>query len=431
MAVFDASFVNPKTRKSSTDYGFLVDGLSIYESQLASDGNLSPGDYELLNSKARELYTHPGLTPEQRSNVAVKMANYKEAKAVTSLKRGNDIGELNNNVKDEMATIGLQFANDPAKFLQAKSALLSVKIDRLSRSIDQLEGSGADASAHYNELNAAMNEYSENEQALNDVKSYDGSGNTKSDFAAYIVTNSKGEITDLKIDHQGGQSGYLQTNGVYGGLPVYGKLNRSVNGQSTFKLGNQTFTQSQEIVTGPDGVTQQKLLVAGGAGSSGIRVNGGNVNIDTTKVKTQSYVPDGGWLEGSNGFLYQKKEDGSGYKKYVNTDQAKLGLAPGDVIKMPKSFEQNILSDVTETIDGSIPPPTSPQLAPGIFETNNGLPTGKLGIESGAAATTPATATPAGAPAQQPTVRTPAAATGYAAAPTTQAKGFFANLFGR
>lgn len=366
MPTFDVSFLNKNLRKSSNqDYGFLVDQLSIKEDQLASDGKLSPGDYDLLTSEARKIYSHPGLTAAQRSGLEVKIAGYSKQKQVDTVNNSNDISELNRNVSDDMTKIVQNFSNDPQKFLQAQAALYSAKIDQLSTSIDSLEASGDDATNHQNELTNTLKSYNDTITALNDVSTYDHSGNSKSNYAAYLVTNSKGEIVDMKINRFGGQSGYMPTNGIYGGLPVYGKVNRSDNGKSSFQLGTQEFVESNNLsTTGPDGISSQKVLVAGGGGKGGIVVNGKNVDIDTTKISSQNGIPNGGYLQGSKGFIYQKNDDGS-YKKYVNATPEQLNIQPGQIVKMPQSFEQGILGNVSETVDASapinvpIPPPGS------------------------------------------------------------------------
>lgn len=403
-------------KSSSQDYGFLVDNLSIKETQLGADGKLSPGDYDSLISDARALYAHPGLTPQQRSNIEVKIAQYNAAKQKDSLATNNDISRLNRDVKDDMAKIIQRYGNDPAKFLAAKSALLTAKIDQLSSSINQIETSGDDATAHRNELTTSLQDYQDVAQALEDVKK----GGTGSNYATYLTTNSRGEIVDMDIARVGSKTGYMPTNGTYSGLPVYGKPNKFDNGKPTFQFGNQNFVQSDTLTTSPDGVTQQKVLVAGGGGRGGITVNGGNVAIDPSQVRTQGALRPGSWAQGEKG-IYQVQPDGS-YKKYINADKAKLGISDGDIISIPRSMEQGIIPQVKETIDSSMPvpppQPSVPQVAPA--------------TTPGAATSTQAAPTAGGSPkTPAPTVRAPQDASGTAAATSTPAKGFFARLFGQ
>ena len=56
MATFNVSFLNPSLQKSggsAPSVSILSDQLQILENELAKDGYLSPGDYDLLISKAR------------------------------------------------------------------------------------------------------------------------------------------------------------------------------------------------------------------------------------------------------------------------------------------------------------------------------------------------------------------------------------------
>ena len=96
MAVFNLSFLNPGNKKSSggSGYGIMVDQLSILENDLQSDGVLSPGDYDLLIKKAENLSTSPGLSADQRSNIAVKISNYKKTKKVSDYTKTGDISPL-------------------------------------------------------------------------------------------------------------------------------------------------------------------------------------------------------------------------------------------------------------------------------------------------------------------------------------------------
>lgn len=430
MANFDVSFLNAKNRKSaSRDYGFLVDQLQIKEDQLASDGKLSPGDYDLLSSSAQELYAHPGLTPEQRSNVQVKIAGYKRSKNTTNLSDKNDISRINREVEDDNAKNTAAYANNPQKFLETQAAVYSAKIEQLSTSIDQIETSGGDATNHRNELNSTLQDYHDTVQALTDVKGYDKSGKSKSGFAAYVVTNSSGEVTGMKVGRTGGQAGYMPTNGLYGGLVVYGKANKIENGLPVFEFGNQRFVQTDNLVTGPDGVTSQKVLVAGGGGRGGISVNKGSIDVDPTGVRSQSSIRSGGWAEGEKGFLYQRGADGK-YKKYVNADKTKLGIKDGDIVRIPRSFEQGIVKDVSETVDASTPisMPIPADVAPG--STNPASTVSAPAPAPGGPASFMQDQGPKGTPrTPAPVSRAPQDAQGMAAAEDKKGKGFFATLF--
>lgn len=426
MGAIDISFLNPNMRKSSGDYGFLVDQLDIKRAELESDGKLTPGDYDYLTSEAQKLYGHPGLTPAQRSNIEVKIANFQKDKKISSSKESNDIAQLNREAKDDQAKIGLRFSNDPEKFLEAQTAVQQAKIERLSQSINALESAGDDASNHYNELTTALNDLADTQQALDDVKVGKTSGAPVSNYAAYIVTNSRGEVNDLKIQRVGAQSGYLETNGLYGGLPVYGKVNRKEYGKNVFILGNQTFSANDVVLPGPDGTLKPSVLISSDKQKNvkgGFSVaETGYTPIDLNSVRPQSAIREGSYIRGENGFIYEAQPGGT-YKKYVNYDPEKLGITENDILIVPRSFEQGIMKSVTETADGAeaatLPAPV------------NLLPS------TNSATTTPATTTPA-APAPvgraqtggAPTVRAPGTASGQAASESGKAKGFFAKLFG-
>ncbi len=421
MAVFNVSFANKNFTKSTQDYGFLIDQLDIKENQLAADGKLSPGDYALLKSEAQKLYTHPGLTPAQRSNVEVKISGYEKANNLSTLKDSNDISQLNSDVKNDMSTIGLKYANNPEKYLQAKTALLAGKIDKLSSAIEQMRTSGDDPSNHYNELSTTINDYNDSRQALNDVQTYDKSGTSKSSYAAYLVTNPRGEVTDIKVEKIGTVSGYLQTNGIYGGLPVYGKATSDIStGVSKFKLGSQVFTQTNAI--DPASGNQQKVLVSGSTKAYGLK--GANVEIDPSTVSTQGYVPPGGWIEGSKGFIYKRSDDGQSYTKYINSDQTKLGINPGDIIKVPTDFEQNILKNVKTTVDGNV------SIAPPTPSVSSAFPSPAPATVAQPAAPATPTPAPTGTPrTPSPIDRAASSVYGTANKVMDKAKGFFQNLF--
>jgi hypothetical protein len=434
MANFDVSFLNPKLRGSSggQDYGFLVDQLDIKRNQLESDGKLSPGDYDLLVAEAQKIYAHPGLTPSQRSNIEVKISSYKSDSSRTLGKDANDISKINREIKDDMSKIGLRFSNQPSKFLEAQAAAYNAKIDSISDSINRLEAAGDDATSHYNELTSTLDDYNNTLQALDDVTNYGGSGAPTSNYAAYVVTNSKGEVVDLKVDRIGAQAGYVETNGVYGGLPLYGKVNRKEYGKNVFTLGSQTFSANDTVIPGPDGTLKPSTLISSAQqknAKGGFSIaQSGYDNIDLNSVRPQSAIRAGGWIEGEKGFLYQRQDDGS-YKKYINSDKEKLGITDNDIIRGPRSYESGIISNVTETIDGSLPT-QAPLPDPSMMGPMQSMVTPQM------TTSTPATMMPQSQPAGRaktggaPTERSPQTSQGIVGKALGAAKGFFSNLFG-
>ncbi len=429
MPAFDVSFLNKKFRKSSSnDYGFLADQLDIKRSQLESDGKLSPGDYDVLINAAQKIYSHPGLSAAQRSNIDVKIENYKSAKSSSTINRQNDIAELNRSLKSDAAEVTMRFGNDPKKFLNTQAALQVAKIDRLSDSINRLNSAGDDSTAHMNELNSALQDYQDTLQALNDVETYTPGSAPKSNYAAYVTTNAKGQITDLKVSKVGTVTGYSETNGVYSGLPIYGKMNRKENGRNVFVLGNTQFSAPDIVVPGADGSLKTATLVSQdktkGQGGPLTIAETGYSDVDPKSLQTQSAIPDGGWFEGDKGFLYNKNSDGT-YTKYVNYSKEKLGLQDNQVVRMPNSFEANILPSVAKTEDG-------------LMQPNLPLPSSMPATPTTPAPAQPTPATPIESPLSAGRPRTPSAierspstAGGYAQQALGSAKSFLGRLFSR
>ena len=425
MANFDVSFLNPKLKKpSSTDYGFLIDQLDIKKNQLEADGYLSPGDYKILTEEARKIYAHPGLTDAQRSTVDVKISSYKSSSTTTALKESQNLSKTDRDIKDGNSKIQMVFANNPEAFVKSQGDLLKANIDEIQNNIDQIEASQGDASTQYDKRDALIQNYQDTLYALNDIQTK----NPNPNYGAYAVTNSRGEIVDLKIGKIGTTNGYLPTNGTYGGLPLYGKSNRTNDaGKNVFTIGNQNFVEGQDLVSGPDGVSTMRKLVLEGTSKGGYSVNAGKVEITspTSSLKAQSVIAPGGWGEGSNGFLYQRSTDGNTYTKYVGTDKTSLGIKDGEIMRLPSYYEQSVLKDATITQDNtpSIPTPLPPSgLTPSATTTSSTTtptptptpPTGKGTQNTGGA----------------PEVRSPSTAQGIAGNLIEKAKGFLGGLFG-
>lgn len=430
MANFDVSFLNKKMRKSSGgDYGFLIDQLAIKENQLASDGKLSPGDYDLLTSEAEKLYAHPGFTPDQRSNVAVKISSYKEGKKVNSLKDSQNLTRLDNETKDDNIKSAMILASKPEAFIKANIASTRAKINSLAESINNLQGAGDDASAHMLKYQEALNTFNDLLQAEADIKEYQAnpSGKPTSSFAAYVNTNSKGEVTGITIDKAGTKTGYAETNGLYGGLPIYGNA-KVVGGKQTFKFGDQTFSATNILVPDPmnPGSFKNNKLVSE---SSQTSVGGGRTRatagayIDVTPetIKSQTIVPVDSYVKGNKGFIYQAKNDGT-YRKIVNSSPEKLGIDINDLPSIPRDYENNlIIPRVTETIDQSLPPETP---MPTTFDQAAPVPQTTTSPASPAPTPTGNARTPA------PTERAPQSSKGIAGRVMDSAKSFLGSLFG-
>lgn len=427
MAVFDVSFLNKKLRPSNQDYGFLVDQLDIMRNRLESDGKLSPGDYDLLMKEANKAYSHPGLTPQQRSNIQVKISQYQSEKSKVSLKDNNDIARLNREIKDDSAKNIMLFGSNPLQLTQAKSDALRIKLSQLSQSINNLQSAGDDATSHLNEYNSTLQEYSDALQAAEDIKNFKSGSAPSSGFVAYLTTNSRGEITDVEIARTGSRTGYVETNGLYGGLQIYGKVNQKLNGKNVFQIGNTRFSGSDLIVSDPStpGAFRAAPLLSEDtkAGRNLGVIPGVYKEVDLASVRPQSYIPAGNWAESSDGFLYKALDNGK-YQKYVNAKKENLGITDNNLIRIPKSFESGIIPNVQETIDASAVPYTPPQPTPAVFGPS--LPT--------ASTTPPAAPALVGAGTSRtpsPLERAPQSAPGIAQRAFQAAGGFLGRLFGR
>lgn len=432
MATFDVSFLNPKLRKSGSDYGFLVDQLAIKENQLSSDGKLSPGDYDYLLGEAQKLYSHPGFTKEQRSNIQVKISGWEREKKVTNLKDSQDISRLNNEIKDDALKSSMLLAGKPTVFMDANIASTRAKLNSLTDSINQLQQSGDDYSSHMLEYEATINTYNDLLQAKDDMVNYQNSpGKPNSTFAAYVNTNSKGEVTGITIDKSGSKTGYAETNGLYGGLPIYGNA-KVVNGKQTFKIGDQTFSATNILVPDPQNpgsfknnklVSENSQLDVGGGRTRATA--GSYVDVSPDTIRSQSVVPAGSYAKGSKGFIYQANEDGS-YKKIINSTPEQLGVDINDIMSIPKDYENNlIIPRVTETIDSSMPPviPQPPIYGPSQDTGANLASTQQPNPQSTPSVGRPNTAAPV--------ERAPKESKGIAGRAVDSAKGFLASLFGK
>lgn len=426
MSVFNVSFANKKTQSSGQDYGILVDQLDILESTLAADGKLSPGDYTLLTQKAQQLYGHPGLSPAQRSNIEVKIASYKSSGSKSGLKDAQDITQLNNEVKDDQRKASIMAGNNPAVFLKSQAAIQNARVRQLADAVNSLDVSGQDSSAHMNEYNDALSSYQDTLKALDYVEKHVAGSAPTSDYAAYITTNSDGEIVGVNVSREGSQSGYLETNGLYGGLKIYGKLNHKENGKNIFLLGNQKYSGTDVVVPGPDGTMKTSTLVNESMqkGKPGIFTTAvaGYADMNPQDVKTQSTIRAGGYAEGSNGFIYQKGSDGK-YTKYVNATPDNLNISPNQIIKLPTSMERSIIPQVATTTDMAHIQPTLP-VPPTMTPTT--APT----TPAASTSTAPMSRLPAGSPPPQPTSRSPQSSQGLAQRVMGGAKSFLAGLFG-
>lgn len=438
----------------------ILDQLTIKENQLAADGNLSPGDYDLLISSARNLATHAGMTPSERSGLLVKISGWEKSKSTDAISHGSDITALNDNYNDDLTKNVRLFGGNPEVLMQANLAAVNAKLQQLSDSINALDAAGTDSSKQLNEYNQTLNSYLDMRQASIDVGKNTGSGKPTSNMAYFVSTNEKGEITDIKLDRAGTKTGYAPTNAIYGGLQVYGHANTdAVSGKKVFQFGNTKYSGADLSMPGPDGTFKPNTLTAEDQQS-------GNPNtfttaptswkpVDPAAVRVQSYVPDGGWAKGSNNIYYKNLGNGQ-YQKYVNADPKILGIDPTNSISIPKSMEASIARQATApTVDGAgplsapdlpgtpglggFPTSTSPTstpngapIAPGVptSESPVGPPNSVYGANSGAPVPeTMTNSTTAVARTAAPTVRAPKTAAGVAASVISKVGSAFKSIF--
>lgn len=335
--------------------GILLDQLQIAENMLAKDGYLSEGDYDTLINMAKTLQLSPGLTPDQRSSYNVKLSEYSKNKALVTQKNTSDIDRMNAAIKSESREDVMVSGNNPTEFLKGRAASLTAKIADLTETIDSRDQSGQDSSQYTMELNDTLRQYSDVINAQEAAKNFNPNDPSPiPGYAAYAVTNNKGEIVDIDYAPYGSKSGYVETSGMINGFQVYGKVNQKVNGRNVFKLGDQTFSGVDSMLPDPEnpGSFKASRLVNESQQSGNQYVKfgkNGYTNIDPRGVQIQSYIPRGTWAKGVNGTYYLRGEDGN-YTKYLNFTPP----VPDDqILQIPKSLENRILAYSKQTVDGS------------------------------------------------------------------------------
>lgn len=354
MPVLDVSFFGKPSGAGTGTYDVLVDQLQILEAQLAVDGKLSPGDYKLLQAEARKLYGMPGLSAAQRSNINVKIAQYGSQGSRTGLADTQDISRLDKEAEDDFRASIQVAGNNPSALLKIHGDVLQAKLASLAESIDQLASADDDYTAHAAAYNETLNQWIATREAITKVDAYQGGGQPVGDVVAYLTTNSSGEIVDVKFDRAGAKQGYQETNAVYGGMQVYGKVNRKENGKNIFVLGNETYGAADVLIPGADGTFKSSTLI-NSKNTTGGRVSiaqSGYVDVDRNSVRPQSYVPVGGWAQGVGGTFYQRNEDGS-YTKFVNMKRDLIPAGDTDILPVPSTLEAGLNARVSKTVDPS------------------------------------------------------------------------------
>jgi len=359
MATFNVSFLGPtlSSKKGSGGVGMLADQLQILENTLAKDGYLSPGDYDVLIAKAREIQMGNALSADQRSNYDVKISNYEKLKSTSQLEKADDLKRISDENKNMNYQNNLIFGNNPVEWTRTMMDVYESNINDLQESIDRRKDSGDNATEYENELMETMAKYREVAGINEAVSNNKDFSNPIPGFVAYVETNNNGEIVNVEYAKYGAKSGYAETNGMINGVQVFGKVNVKRDGKNFFIMGNKIFQAPDILMQDPSnpGSFKPTKLVADVETKKGGLTTGkdGYVNLTTEQVAVQSYLPKNSWAKGINGTLYKRREDG-GYTKYLNATPEDLNIE-GSIFNLPEPIESTLMSKADETIDYSAP----------------------------------------------------------------------------
>lgn len=372
MAVFNVGNMRKGAAKPSSGgsgYGILIDQLSILENELKRDGNLSPGDYDILIGEARKLASNPALTTDQRSNVTVKISSYESLKSSKQISRESDVNAMNREAEDDWRRSVKVFANDPIALADTKIALAQNKLQSIVQAIDAVESSGQDASGLYASQADVLGEMQDALDARQIMDMHIPKdpnapaaeyARPSSDFVAYIDTNSRGEVVSVDFGRQGDKSGYVETDGLYGGLQIYGKA-RKVGDELAFRMGGTTFRGSSAEYFDPMTMKTIKPKLTSKPPDETGRFNIGTptyTDVNLSTVRSQPLVRPGGFAQGRDGTLYEAL-DGGGYRKFVGALPDQFGLQSGDMMPLTSRDEDYVSSEATETVMGSAMPQMS------------------------------------------------------------------------
>lgn len=390
MPAFDFSGIGMKSR-TNQDYGFLIDQLDIKKNQLESDGKLSPGDYDLLKNQAQQIYSHPGLSSKQRSDVLVKISQYEQEKKTNTLSEAGDVSRMNREIDNENKKLILGYGNDPQTFLQGKLGVTEAKMFRLQEIVSNLEAAGSDSSQQQMELDKTYNEWKDTKDALQASQSYAAEQPPESDFTLNIETNSHGEIRNMEISRGGPKSGFLSTNGVLGGFSVAGKVNAVVGTQkdkNLFRLGDKTYSASNILRPGPDGTMKENTLIDESQqqtiGSRGTTKAVSEYSyLDPVNVKTQKYSRPGEWIQAGDSF-YQQQDNGT-YVRNIGATKEQLQINDDDLMtNLPNELMSGVIAKTVKTNDltKSFSLPISPSVAPNTSLQTPATPFGPQRVSS-------------------------------------------------
>lgn len=426
MATFNLAGALRGGKQPASQYGMMVDALSIAENRLKADGKASPGDYQALKGMAQKLYANPGFTPAERSNIAVKISQYDQLSKTTAFADAQDIARINREVSNEEKTLVYGFGNDPQIYLEGKTTVLEGKIFHLRENAYAQEQAGADSSDTLMELDKTQNELFDAYSALEASKKYK-SGSPVQGFIANIETNSDGEIRDIVISKDV-KSGHILTTGVLGGFSVAGKVDKRASvekGKNVFKIGDTTFSAPSTLRPGPSGeFIPETLTPESGQTKFGPRGRtkavGEFIDLDSQRIRPQRASRPGDWVQSRDGSFY-KDIGNNKYERYVGSTKEQLRINDADILK---NLPQDIFETVKKrTVKTNLAIPDMPSSPPGAVPAPvSGAPVSQP---------QPAGAYPSSSGPVQPTERAPQTSIGIAGQTLQKATGFLQRLFGK
>jgi hypothetical protein len=428
MASFDLGGLLLSKQPSSPDYGFLIDRVKMKKDRLSEDGKLAPGDYDSVISEYQKLYSHPGFSKSQRSDIEVLISGLQREKQLSIIKDSQDIPRLNREVEGEYKNAVYKYGNDPLIVLKAKSASLENKMFLLDENIYDLQRSGDDPTPALLERDKAKNEWLDSQAAIS-LSENRKPGTPIEGFIANIETNSNGEIRDIHIT-KGTEPGFILTTGILGGFTVAGKVDPKVSareGKNVFKIGDTIFSAPSILRPGPAGELRPEILTAESQqtpfGSHGkTKSTGDFVELDSASIRPQKSTLSGDWIQSTDGSLY-KDIGNRQFERYVGATPEKLGITDSDIWKnLPEAALNSIKARTVKTNDLS-QQISLPQDA--IY----GPPSPQVGTTPQASQVSPQPAGRERTP--SPVATSPRGGLGYAQQTISKAGSFLKSLFGR
>ena len=383
MAIFNVSFLNPKMRKKTGGVSgakIISNRLAILEaSLLGEENNLSPAEIDTLIDEHRKAQNSGVLTPTQISDYNVKIARYQQKKEAMEFSIDGNIDKINRDTENSDIEINNMLGNSPINYIKAKIASSNDKLKRLYGLVDRREREGMDFSEHLGELERTKRELESQHGSLQQLETFSGEYPIKG-LVAYMNTNENGEMISVEYLPYGSKSGYAETDGMYDGCQIYGKINYKDQGYNHFLLGNIKFTEVDTMEFDPEnpGKMKTKKLISDTRTRSGYKIGKhGWLNIpsvieedgkfyNTTGI--QNDFPRNSWAKGMSGNIYKREEDGSS-KKYINLQsRADYGDIPNpeDMRKLSQGEERTLAPHIDEVFDfaDSIEPEEEMPMAP-------------------------------------------------------------------